>query len=95
MPDRKMLEWAESYRDSEEIGPHGLHDSTVGDLASALLALEADARRWRAVVEDLKNWKWSDIDFLDRPDPDDKYASIETLNEAADRLADEQEDTNA
>jgi len=75
MPDRKMLEWAESYRDSEEIGPHGLHDSTVGDLASALLALEADARRWRAVRDRVFT------------------SGNEKADEAADRLAAEQEAT--
>jgi len=38
----RAVAWAEDYKDSTEIGPHGFHDSTFGDLARVLLALKAE-----------------------------------------------------
>jgi hypothetical protein len=38
-----IIQWAEDYKDSMMIGPHGLHDSTMGDIARFLLA-EHEAR---------------------------------------------------
>lgn len=40
----RLLEWAEEYKDSSAIGPHGIHDCTWGDIASTLLALEAERK---------------------------------------------------
>ena len=100
----RAVAWAVDYKDSTEIGPHGFHDSTFGDLARVLLALKAerdaalaDARRWRAVRD-----MWFGAN-LAHPEADGcvlveiqlpKGCKVSaypeaTIDEAADRLAEE------
>lgn len=50
----RCVRWAETFRDSPEIGPHGLHDGTWGEIARTLLAFRDICIEWESIYNILE-----------------------------------------